>query len=208
MAVVEELERQRQQCLEPDDPIGRGAERQALGILVPRRMIAGNRVDRAVAQAFDHCPPVPFAAQWRGKLGEGAVIADRRLVEREIGRRGITGYGQPLRLGPPNRVDPGGGRNMGDVVAPTSDLDQPQIALDHDDFGHRRDRRESQSRGGFPFSDFAGAGKARLFGVLQHQEIEGAGIGENPPHDERIGHRLHAIGKAERAVRRKEAHLG
>ncbi len=44
--------------------------------------------------------------------------------------------------------------------------------------------------------------------MLQHEEIEGAGIGENPPHNECIGDRPHPIGKAERAVRREEAHLG
>ena len=58
------------------------------------------------------------------------------------------------------------------------------------------------------FVDLAGAAEARLFGMLQHQEIEAAGIGEHAAHDERIGDRLDPVGKAERAVRREQAHLG
>ena len=41
---------------------------------------------------------VGLAAQRRRQLGKGAVIADRGLVQREIGRRGIAGHRQPRRL--------------------------------------------------------------------------------------------------------------
>ena len=67
---------------------------------------------------------------------------------------------------------------------------------------------EPEPGGDLAFGDFAGAGEARLFGVLDHQQIEGAGIGENAPHDQRVGDRLHPVGEAERAVRREQAHLG
>ena len=78
-----------------DNAAGRRAERQALRILVPRRVIAGDRVDRAVAQALDDGAPVALAAQRRRQLGEGPVVADRGLVQREIGRGGAQVTGSP-----------------------------------------------------------------------------------------------------------------
>ena len=98
MAVVIKLERQRQQRLQPDDAVRRRAERQAFRILVPRRMVAGDRVDRAVAQPLDDGAAVGFAAQRRRQLGEGAVIADRGLVQREIRRGGVAGDRSPAAL--------------------------------------------------------------------------------------------------------------
>ena len=50
--------------------------------------------------------------------------------------------------------------------------------------------------------------QARLLRVLQHQEIEAAGIGQHPAHHERVGDRLDAIRKAEGAIGREQAHLG
>src|SRR6266542_4686766 len=63
MTVVVELERQRQQGFQPDDAVGGRAERQPLRILVPRRVIAGDRIDRAVAQSGDDGAPVGLAAE-------------------------------------------------------------------------------------------------------------------------------------------------
>ena len=97
---------------------------------------------------------------------------------------------------------------MSDVVAGTGDLDQPEITLDHDDLCCRSNPGQAEPCRDLAFVDLAGAAEARLFGMLQHQKIEAAGIGEHPAHDERIGDRLDPVGKAERAIRRQEAHLG
>ncbi len=144
MTVVVQFERQRQQGFEPDDAVGGRAERQPLRILVPRRMVAGDRVDRAVAQPVDDGAAVPFAAQRRRQLGESPVVADRGLVQREIGRSRVAGHLKPLRLRPADRLDPSGGREMGGVVARAGDLDEAQVALDHDHLGRRRDRGEPE----------------------------------------------------------------
>ena len=208
MAVVIKLERQRQQGFEPDDPVGRRAERQPLGILVPRRMVAGDCINGAVAQPLDDGAPVSFAAQRGRQLGEGPILADRGLVQREIGGRGIAGHRQPLRLGAPNRLDRGRGRQMGDVIARAGDLDEPKVALDHDDLGRRRDCRQAQPGGDLAFVDLARSGKARFFRMLHHQQVEAAGVGQYAAHDERIGDRLDPVGKAERAVGGEQAHFG
>ena len=178
MPVVVQFERQRQQRLQPDDAAGRRAERQALQILVPRRVVAGDRVDRAVAQTLDDGAPVALAAQRRRQFREGPVIADRGLVQREIGRGGIAGDRQPGRLGLADRVDRRLGRDMRDVIARAGDRDEAQIALDHDHFGHRRDRRQAEPRRDLALGDLAGGGEARLLRVLDDELVEAAGIGQ------------------------------
>ena len=208
MAVVIKLERQCQQGFEPDGPVGRRAERQPLGILVPRRMVAGDCINGAVAQPLDDGAPVSFAAQRGRQLGEGPILADRGLVQHEIGGRRIAGHRQPLRLGAPNRPDPGRGRQMGGVIACAGDLDEPKVALDHDDLGRRRDCRQAQPGGDLAFVDLARSGKARFFRMLQHQQVEAAGVGQYAAHDERIGDRLDPVGKAERTVGGEQAHFG
>ena len=89
---------------------------------------------------------------------------------------------------------------MSDVIARAGDLDEPQIALDHDDLGRRRNRREPEPGRDLAFTDLTGPGKARLLRVLDDQEVEGAGVGEDAPHHERVGDRPDAVSKAERAV--------
>ena len=78
LALVIELQGQGQQGLQPDDPRGRLGEGHALGFLVMGRMVAGDAIDRAVGHCRGDGLAVGLAAQRRGELGEGAVVADRR----------------------------------------------------------------------------------------------------------------------------------
>ena len=68
-------------------------------------------------EAVDDGAAILLAAQRRRQLGEGAVVADRRLVEREIGRRGVAGDRQRARLGLADGLDRRRGRDMRDVIA-------------------------------------------------------------------------------------------
>ena len=102
----------------------------------------------------------------------------------------------------------GRGRDMRDVVARAGDLDEAQIALDHDEFGDRRDRRQAEPGRDLALGDLAGGGEARLLRVLDHELVEAAGIGQHAPHDQRVGDRLDPVGKADRAVRRQQPDLG
>ena len=79
------------------------------------------------------------------------------------------------------------GRDMGDVLARAGDLDQPQIALDHDDFGGGRDAGEAEPGRDLALVHGAAGGKARLLRVLDQQQIEGAGVGERAAHHQRVG---------------------
>ncbi len=100
------------------------------------------------------------------------------------------------------------GRDMRDVVAGAGDLDEAQVAFDHDQFGHRRDRRQAEPGRDLALGDLAGGGEARFLRVLDHELVEAAGIGQEAPHDERVRDRLDPIGKADRAVRGQQPDLG
>src|ERR1700749_4947422 len=93
-----EFERERQQRLQPDDAAGCGGEGQALRLLILRRVVADDRVDRAVAQTGDDGAAFVFRAQRRRDFREGAVVADGRLVEGEVGGGRIARDGQTALL--------------------------------------------------------------------------------------------------------------
>ncbi len=71
---------------------------------------------------------------------------------------------------------------MRGVVARAGDLDQAQIALDHDHLGHRGDRRQAEPGRDLALGDLAGAAEARFLRVLDHQLVKAAGIGQHSPH--------------------------
>ena len=99
-AAVDLGQRHAEQGGEPGAP-GRGlGERLALVVGVARLVVGGDRVDRAVGQRGDHRQPVGLLAQRRRQLGVGAEVADRRLVEVEIGRRRVAGDGEAVGLRP------------------------------------------------------------------------------------------------------------
>ena len=97
-ALVPQAPGHRQHRLHADHAGGGLRERQALAVLVLRAVVAGDDVDGAVAQALDHRAPVAFAPQRRGDLGEGPVAFDLELVEREVVRGGVAGYGKAAAL--------------------------------------------------------------------------------------------------------------
>src|SRR5215471_5967376 len=96
---------------------------------------------------------------------------------------------------------------MRDMVAGAGDLDEPQIPLDHNDFGSRGDRRQTETRGDLALTYLAGTREARLFGMLNDQQVERPGVSEHATHYERIRDRLRAIGESQRAIRGEQPHL-
>ena len=124
LAVVHQSQAHRQQGLQADDAAGRLGERQALAVLVLRAMVGGDGVDRAVLERLDHGQPVLLGAQRRRQLGEGAVVPDRELVQREIVRGRVAGDPQPARLGGADRGDRAGGRDVREVQPAAGQLER------------------------------------------------------------------------------------
>ncbi len=206
-ALVVRLERDREQSLQPDDSRLRLGEGHALAFHIVRRVIAGDAVDDAVGEAGCDGAPVRFPTQRRRQLGEGAVIADLVLVQREIGRSGIAGDAQPFLLGLADRFDRGGGRDVRGVIARAGPAHQMQVALDHHHFGIGRDARNAETGGQLAIVHRPAIGEARLFRMLDHQRIEAARIGQGAAHHLHVAHRMESVGEAERAAIGQQRHL-
>src|SRR5262249_41614891 len=103
--VVHQLERDRQQGLEPD-AAGQGLrERHALAVLILRTVVRDDGVDDTTLQPLDDRQTILFRAQRRYELAEGAVVADREIVQREVGRGGVAGYLEPAILRARDHLD-------------------------------------------------------------------------------------------------------
>ena len=198
-APVHQGQGQRQQALQPDDAGLGHVEGQALGVLVVRAVVAGDGVDGAVGHRGRQGLAVPLAAQGRGHLGEGAVVADRRLVQREVVRRRAGRDRQAARFGPADHLQRLGAGDVGHVVAPAGHLDQPQVALDHDDLVEQMVAGETETGRQFAGIHRAG-GEARFLRVLQDDRVHRTGVAEGAAHHLGVGHGLKAVGEAQRAV--------
>jgi hypothetical protein len=108
------------------------------------RVVGGDAVDGAVGDGGDGGAAVLLAAQRRRHLGEGAVVADGKLVEREVMRRRIAGDLQAALLGAADAVDGGRGGQMGRVIAAAGQLHQMQVALQQHHFRGRGNARQSR----------------------------------------------------------------
>ena len=182
--------------------------RQALALLVVRRMIGGDGVDGAVLQAFDDGGAVDLAAQRRRHFGEGAVIADIEVGEGKMMRRRLAGDPQPARLGLAHAVHGIGGRDMGDVIAPAGMLDQADIALDHHGLGDFGNTFEAETGGDLALGHAAAGGQRKILGMLRDQEIECFGVAQRAAHHLAIGNRQPIIGERHRAGLGQHAEFG
>ena len=203
-----ELQGKAQQRLEPDDA-GLGLrEGQALALLVLGRVVGGDGVDRAVFYALDDGLAVRLGAPGRGEFGEGAVLADRRFVEGEIGRRGVASHRQAAGLGPAHRVHGQRRGQMRRVIPRARELDEADVALDHEDLGDGGDALEAETGRDLSLVHEPARGEARLFRVLDDQQVEGLGVAQGPAHHQGIGDRLGGVGERHGAGRGEQAHLG
>ena len=122
-------------------------EGQALVIGVARLVVGRDGVDRAIGQGCHNRQPVRIAAQRRGQLRVGAVVADRGLVQVEIGGRGVAGDGQPLGLCAADQVQRGAGRDMGEVDMPAREPGERDVAGDEDRLRRRGNAGQAEARG-------------------------------------------------------------
>ena len=201
LALVHQPQAHRQHGLHADHAAGGLGEGQPLAVLVLRAMVAGDHVDRAVAQRLDHGAPVVLGAQRRRDLGEGPVALDLELVEREVVRGRVAGDPQAARLGGADRGQRPGGRDVREVQPAAGELDQAQVALDHHRLGRRRDPGQAEARGELPLVHHAVLGQRRLLGMLDDQGVEAGGVGQGAAHHPRVGQRPLAVGEGHRARR-------
>ena len=208
MPAVIELERERQHRLQADNAVRRALHRHTLALLIVGRVVAGDCVDRAVLQPFDHRLAVGLAPERRRHLGESAVVADIVIGKREVVRGDLAGDRQPGTLGATDRIYSAGGRNVGHVVAPAGELHQANVPLDDHDLRFVGDARQAEPGRDLSLGHAAAACQGEVFGVLAHDQVEGARVAERAAHHLAVGNRQTVVGEADRAGLRKHAHLG
>ena len=103
-----------------------------------RPMVGDDRVDHADPEALDDRLAIGLGAQRRHQLAEGAVVADREIVQREVRRAVSQLILEAARLGGGDHLTDLAGRDLRQMQAAAGHLDQADIALDHHDFGERR----------------------------------------------------------------------
>ena len=97
---------------------------------------------------------------------------------------------------------------MGDVQPPAGQFGEADVALDLDDLGFARDAGKPQARCHLAGVHHPVGGQAGLLGVLDDDEPEAGGVGENPGHDQGVGHRLDSVRERKRARFGEQRHLG
>lgn len=170
-----------------------------------RGMVGGNAIDGAVGHRCGYRLPVRFAAQRRGELGEGSIVADRQFIQCEILRSGVAGDLEPTRLRHPNGFNAGCGRNMRDMIAATREREEAQVALDHDHLRGRRDACKPKPRRQLTLIHLAAAGERWFLRMLHDEDAEGAGVTQGAMHDARIGNGGKAVGERNCATLREQA---
>ena len=184
-AVVHLRQRHAEQGGKPGAARRRLGERLALVVGIARLVVRGDRVDRAVGQCGHHRQPVRLLAQRRRQLGIGAEVADRRLVEVEIGRRGVAGHREPVGLRLADQRQRLGGGDMGEMHRPAGQRRQADVAGDQDRLGGGRDAGQAEPGGQFALGRGAAVGERRVLGMLHDACAEAAGVGQREAHQPR-----------------------
>ena len=186
-------QRRGQQGLKPHRACRGRRERLALGVGALWFVAGDDHVNDAAGHAFGHGGPVGFAAQRRPQLAEGVIGPDIQFVQRQMVGRYAARDGQPARLGGGNGVQRRAGADLAEVVAGACQLDQADVALHDHRFGDGGRGGQAQPRGEFAFGGGCVQDQFGVFGMGDHQRVEGRGIGQRPPQHPRIGHRAVAV---------------
>ena len=197
-----------QQGLKPHRT-GRGrCERLALGVGALRFVAGDDQINDAAGHALGHGGAVGFAAQRRPQLAEGVVGPDIQLVQRQVVGRHAAGDGQPARLGSGNGVQRRTCADLAEVVAGARQLNQADVALHDHRFGDGGRGGQAQPGGELAFGGRGVQDQFGVFGMGDHQCVEGGGVRQGPAQHPRIGHRAIAVREGHRAGFLQQPDLG
>ena len=197
----------RERGLEPGD-----AERRLLEghlLLVPRvrRVIGGDAVEGAVAQALEEREAVGFGAERRVHLRVRVERANGLVGEAEVVWRHLGGDRDTARLGGADRGDRGSRRHMHDMQRTLLICGEGEIALDHHRLGERRPAGQAELGRHRALVHLPVAGQRRLL-LVQRQRAPGDGaVGERVAHHPGGRDRPAVVGERDRAERRQLRHL-
>ena len=155
-----------------------------------RRVVGGNRVERAVRKALDAGQPVALLAQRRIDAAV-AVIADDPVVRRaDVVRRGLGGHAHAARLRLAHQLHAALRGDVAQVDALVLSLGHQDVARDHHFLRRAGDARQAELGGDEALVHHAVAHEALVLAVAhdEHAEVIGVlhrqakqvGIGDRP----------------------------
>ena len=171
-------------------------------------MVRHDDIDEAGFHRIDQQGAVLFAAQRRLQLKEGAVGTDIDFVQRDVIDRRRRGDGEAGIPGAAQNVERFRAGDRRGMIAPARQIDEAEIALEHDGLGRLRHSEQSEPCGEFAFVHHAFADQIGIFGVMHDQRVEIAGIGKRAAHHLRIGDAVIAVGEGDGPGGLEQANLG
>ena len=188
---------QRQQQLEAGRADFGFAERHLLGVLVHRRVIRADQVDRAVREAGSQRVAIARAAQRRHEMAMRIEIAQVHLGEVDVVDAYIAGHRQLLRLGLADHLHRARGGDPAHMQPRACLAYEFQQFAQRDRFSHRGYARQPQARRHLAIVRNAISRKRKVLGAQPDREAESTGVLECPPQHLRV---------VERNVRLRKGH--
>ncbi len=202
------LQGEREQQLEPGRARLGLAERQLLRVVVDRRVVRADRVDRPVGEPRAQALAVALAAERRHDVAVRVEVAEVELREVQVVRAHVAGDRQPLALGHADHLDRLARRQPAEVHAGAGDADELEDRAERDRLGERRDPRQPEPRRDLAVVGDAAFGEMRILRAQPHGEPEGRRVLQRAPQDLRVGERDLGLRERDAAVVAQLGHLG
>ena len=132
--------------LEPDDPVRRVGELALLLVVVVRRVVGGDEIDRSVAHRLLQRGDVVRRAQRRIHLRVRVVALDRVFRERDVVRAHLRRDVDVPLLAPANQLDRSARAHVAEVHVPPRAAREQDVADRHDLFRFGRNSLEAEAR--------------------------------------------------------------
>ena len=179
------LERRAEQQLEAGRARLGFGERQVLGVLADRRVVADERVDGAVGERGADRVAVALLAQRRHQPHRRVEVADVDVDQVQLVDADVAGHRQPLGLGLADQLDAGGAAQPAQVDARAGVAHELEDRRQRDRLGEHRHARQAEARrqrplGGDavaepgvvrPQPDRVAEGRRVLQRAVQHQRV-------------------------------------
>ena len=189
----------RERRLEPDDAVRRVGELALLLVVVVRRVIGRDEIDRAVRHRLLQRRDVVRGAQRRVHLRVRVVALDRVFRERDVMRTDLRRHVDAALLPPANQLDRSARAHVAEVDVPAGAPREEDVADRHDLFGLGRNALETEPRADDAFVHRAALGERRLLAVVGDGNAERARVLERRAHQVRARDRLAVVAHGDRA---------
>ena len=188
-------QRDGQRRLEADDAKRGAVELELLDGRRVRRVVRGDRVDRAIGKAASERLRVGVRTEGRVHLGRRVVCSACLVGEREVMGRDLAGHGQAASFGVTHHRDGARGRCVGDVVARAGHLDEDEVARHDDLFCFGRLAGNARARRHRALVHGAALRKVVVLGVLHDGQVDtDAPVLEGAPHQPSVHHASTVVG--------------